>query len=237
MRLLAVAFASSIGCLAACESRTSPIPYIPRPTAATDTSTADFYRPTMVVPPFRRTIVGTVRQVNGAPIAGVQITGYPLSDGVRPRTVTAGDGSFRFDQTLAEGLGFEKEGFHPVGWTMPADTSLQDVQTVAVTFEGGYPFGDEGKGYACSPCKLFSVSGVENGAVLRITWSGSIPLAVWAGEIGYDPPSIVAAGPQGTSELLGTTARRINAILVGLDRTRSNTLSEPVAFTLTVTPR
>ena len=61
------------------------------------------------------------------------------------------------------------------------------------TFEGGYPFGDEGKGYECSPCKLVNVSGAENGAMLRISWSGSTPLAVWAGELGsYNPPSVAA---------------------------------------------
>ena len=260
MRVLAVVVvAVLLTCLVACETRTSPLSYIPRPTAPTEPYTTDPFPPPTQVPAFRRTIVGTVRQVSGGPIAGVQIVGSPNSEGIRPRAVTAEDGSFRIDQTVAEFLSFDKTGYHPVGWSIPPNTFHQEVQTVAIrmqshilmssgspfssvitsedaTFEGGYPFGDEGQGYECSPCKLVSVSGVENGAMLRVSWSGSIPLAVWAGDLGsYYPPSVAAIASPGTSELLRTTTSRINAILVGLDRSKGHTLTEPVVFTLTVT--
>jgi hypothetical protein len=204
-----VAFLSA--CHTGCKEQSwnSPISRIPRPTEPT--STFEGYQPTtvVVVPPFRRTIAGTVRLVSGGPLAGVEIGGPPTGEGDRPRAVTAQDGSFRFDQTLYETLWFRKEGYHPSYWSMSRETYLQEVHTVAIkmqphifmasesnfsslivpddiTFVGGYPFGDEGQSYECGPCKLIDISAAEQGAILRLSWSGSIS----AGTVGRQHPEL-----------------------------------------------
>ncbi len=260
MRVGLCAIAAAGACLAGCQEQSwnSPISRIPRPTEPT--STFEGYQPAtvVVVQPFRRTIAGTVRQASGGPLAGVEIDGWPITEGDRPRAVTAHDGSFRFDRTFYETLWFEKEGYHPSSWWMSRDTYLQDVHTVGikmqphifmasqpnfsslivpddVTFAGGYPFTDEGQSYECGPCKLIDISPAGQGAILRLSWSGSIPLALWAGDTqSWDGPYIRAVGRPGASELVRTTKSRIDAVLVGLDPSMRVPLGEPIAFTLTV---
>jgi len=258
--IAAVVVALLSACHTGCKEQSwnSPISRIPRPTEPT--STFEGYQPTtvVVVPPFRRTIAGTVRLVSGGPLAGVEIGGPPTGEGDRPRAVTAQDGSFRFDQTLYETLWFRKEGYHPSYWSMSRETYLQEVHTVAIkmqprifiasesnfsslivpddiTFVGGYPFGDEGQSYECGPCKLIDISAAEQGAILRLSWSGSIPLALWAGDTqSWDGPYVRVVGRPDASQLVGSTKSRIDAVLVGVDASTRLKLGEPVVFTLAV---
>ena len=106
-----------------------------------------------------------------------------------------------------------------------------------VTYDGtaSLPFGDVGAGYKCSPCKLIDIAGGEKGVTLRLSWSGSIPLALWAGDTqSWDGPYVHAIGRAGTSDLVESTASPIDAVLVGLDPSLRLTLTEPIAFTLSV---
>lgn len=261
--VITLACAFVVGWFAACEQTPSQsalhrvpglsVPTAPSPTEPPPTEPPP---PPVRVEPFRRTIIGTVREANGGGIAGVEIVGSPIWEDVRQAT-TASDGSFRIDRTVYESLSFRKQGYHYSYWLMPPGTNGADVQTVSVrmqrnirlagssmssaitaddvTFDGGYPFGDEGQGYACSPCKLIDISPAEQGATLRLSWSGSIPLALWAGDTrSWDGPYVRVVGRPEASELVGSTTSRIDAVLVGLDPSMPVTLGKPVAFKLTV---
>jgi len=232
----ALVFVGAIGWFAACEPTWSP-----------------------TAPAYRRTIAGTVREAGGGgPLADVEIVGPSDQDRERPKAVTAKDGSFRFEQTLYETLWFEKQGYQPAQWWLPREANLQELQTLDVkmqsriflpssssfssgigpddaSFEGSYPFGDEGEGYECRPCKLIEISAAEQGANLRLSWSGSIPLSLWAGNtLSWDGPYVRAIGRPGASETAGSTRSRIDAVLVGIDWRTRVTLSGAVAFTLTI---
>jgi len=249
-----------VGCFAACEQTPSQsalirVPGLPVPT---EPSTTEPPPPPVRVEPFRRTIIGTVREANGGAIAGVEIVGSPIWED-RQTATTASDGSFRIGQTVYERLSFAKQNYRHAYWQMPPNTNFADVQTVAVrmqrnillaagsslsseitaddvTFTGGYPFGDEGQSYECSPCKLIDISRAGHGATLRLSWSGSVPLALWAGDTqSWDGPYVRVVGRPDASELVGSTTSPIDAVLVGLDPGTGVTLGKRVTFKLTVT--
>ncbi len=258
--VITLACAFVVSWFAACKQTPSQsalirVPALPVPTEPSTTAPPP---PLVRVEPFRRTIVGTVREANGGGIAGVEIVGAPIWEDVRQTATTTPDGSFRIDRTVYEWLSFRKQGYHHSFWFLPPNTNVADVQTVSVrmqrniwlsgtsvssvitaddvTFEGGYPFEDEGQGYECSPCKLIDISPAEQGATLRLSWSGSIPLALWAGDTqSWDGPYVRVVGRPDASELVGSTTSRIDAVLVGLDPSMRVTLGKPVAFTLRVT--
>ena len=159
---------------------------------------------------------------------------------------------------------FSKQDYYPALWSIyssvPRDSTFAPLHTITVrmqrkiflssgsslsslvtpddvTYDGtaSFPFSDVGAGYQCSPCKLIDISGGENGVTLRLSWSGSIPLALWAGDTqSWDGPYVHAIGRAGASDLVESTASRIDAVLVGLDPSVRLTLTEPIAFTLSV---
>jgi hypothetical protein len=91
----------------------------------------------------------------------------------------------------------------------------------------------EGK-YDCRPCKLINVSGVSKGAVLRLSWSGVVPMTLWAGDA-YNAPSVTIRGEPGQSKLeVVAPPVAINTILVGFDPNVSPLQEGSETFTLSV---
>lgn len=249
--------------LAACDQTplVSPINRIPRPTAPTAPSATDpdpTPAPGIPPPPFLRTIVGTVREANGGPLAGVEITGIPTAAGVKPLVTSAEDGSFRIDHTNFASFFFSKQGYNYASWSIPANSSVQELQPeirmqsrIELLLDSGvsseitpddatfasYPFDDLGDGDKCSPCKLIHVSGAEAGTVLRLSWSGPVPLALWAGQLYDYSPTVSAIGVPGSSHFTRSTSSRVDFALVGISHARGPILSESISFTLTITRR
>ncbi len=251
------------GWLAACDQtpRVSPLSFIPRSTTPTAPSATDpdpTAAPATPPPAFLRTIVGTVREANGGPLVGVEISSIPPASGVGPVAKSAADGSFRIDQTTFSSFFFNKQGYDYASWSIPPNSSSQELQPAIrmqsriqlsldsslsseitpddATFES-YPFDDLGGGDRCSPCKLIHLSGAEAGAVLRLSWSSSLPLALWAGQLYDYSPTVGAFGTAGSSQLTRSTFSRVDLVLVGISQARSPMLTEPISFTLNITRR
>jgi hypothetical protein len=92
--------------------------------------------------------------------------------------------------------------------------------------------------YYCNPCKEISVHpAVNRNTRLRVHWTGSIPLDLWAGQY-YG--SVMAAGEGTASEhdLVIEVPAGLDTVLVGLGKRNGvpQTLNQPVAFQLSIEP-
>ena len=215
-------------------------------------------------PPIRRTVEGTVREVNGGPVAAVEIRAAgQLTYGGRLAS-TASDGSFRVDEFAAEILWFRKSGYENAFWRVPQDARTDEKLTVGVkmqpalllstesalssvitpddmtySYDDGWMMGD-GLPFNCSPCKMITNMDAEPGAMLRLSWSGPTPLGIWAGQY-YGGVHLVKAGQADQSEFVVAMplAYAMDTILVGfgVNRDEPHRFNEPVRFTLAVETR
>ena len=252
LRILAIsALGFLVACLAACEPTRSLSPIAPTlPSAEPAPSPGRLQT-------FRRTIIGTVRQANGDPIEGVEIDGwlrFPESERV---AVTGKDGTFRIEQTLYESLSFRKTGYELRGWHLPQRLISEPALSLAETLQPylrmaagerlssvltpddvAYPddISHPWDNFACAPCQLIDVSGADEGATLKLSWSGSMPLTLWAGTNGYWGYDVRAVPRPGESEIVSSTEYAVTLIVVGLEQGSvvHRRLTEATAFTLTV---
>ncbi len=257
-----VAIGLLTGCLAACEPTASPISRIPRPTAPTPPSTTDPAPSPGPLQTFRRTIIGTVRGANGGPLGGVEIDGWLGGrPNAEPVAVTAADGTFRIEGTVYETLSFRKIGYEHRGWNIPrrlipeASLSIAETLQPYLLMAAGERFSSvltaDDVSYpdahshpwdtisGCVHCKLIHVAGADAGATLKLSWSGSMPLTLWAGTTGgYWGHDVYAFAP-GESEIVVSTEWEVNAVLIGINplSVASRPLTEPVTFTLSVEKR
>ncbi len=239
----------AVGWFAACEPVRLPI-------APTTPSTNPL--PSPAAAPLPRTIAGTVRDMNGGPIAGVEIDGWPGPDGIRQPAVTAQDGSYRIDETVFEWLMFFKDGYQPGSRRMPPGSNSDSTQTAVATLQRSLVVSMDSAissvvvpndpvyfhslspvapfGYFCGPCKLINVSGSEGGATLTLYRSGSVPVVLLAGDT-LAGISVSAFSTSPDSVIWESTPEPVNVALVGIDARAPQPFTEPVAFTLVVAKR
>jgi len=251
----ALVYVGAIGWLAACEPVKLPIaPTTPLPMNPFSSPAA---------PPVRRTIAGTARDMNGGPIPGVEIDGWPSPDG-RQTAVTAQDGSFRIDETVFERLMFFKDGYQPGSRRMPPGSNSDSTQTAVVTmqrslvvsvdsaissvvvpndpvyFNSLSPVGP--LIYFCGPCKLINVSGGEGGVTLTLYRSGSVPVVLLAGDslVGDTLAGLSVHATSASPDCCiweSSASEPVHIAMVGIDARAPQPLTEPVAFTLVVEKR
>ena len=203
-------------------------------------------------------MTGIVTEVNGGPLAGVKVLTSPSG----ASTTTDAAGTFSFTGITQGVLVFEKDGYEWNAWNKPTVTTsdsplsmtikLQPVFILAMDADVASLISNDDLTYSsalensfwdgvyfCGPCKEVSVRpALLTGARLRLTWSGSIPLAMWAGEY-YSAPSAQAEGSPDRSELLlDVPPGRLNTVLVGtaFHNGLPLVLSQPIDFLLTVEP-
>jgi hypothetical protein len=204
-----------------------------------------------------RTFSGTVREVNGGPIAGVKVFGT----GTQIRTDTAGDGTFSLT-TTAQTLVFQKPDYRSTSWRADGDEvamltreirmqptfilsstspiaseiTADDLEYTSDLENSFWMDGTDGLRYDCRPCKEIGLAGsLGAGAVLRLKWSGPQPLDLWAGDL-YSGARDHQEGGADLTELVMPLTSRSNTMLVGLGKRNGEwqTLNGAVTFTLTV---
>ena len=205
--------------------------------------------------PSRLIVTGLVREANGPALNGVLVsTG---TGGARSWTAT--DGTFLIEPRLGDALIFNLPGYFYMFWHAPADvragqrldiemklqrylqvsasapiTTLLTDDDPTHTEMTSYAF-NEGP-YACGPCKQIGLASPPGTGILRVTWTGDVPLTLWAGE-GWSGPTRYAAR-SGEREIAiaisEVPAQPVNTLLVGLDA-GSGPLGSPVTFTVSIT--
>lgn len=228
----------------------SPVaPVVPVPPPSPPTGTA-------------RSFAGTVHEVNGGSLAGVQVSALPRFGG--PSTTTDDHGRFELETvTDAGGLFFQKPGYRWNDWRLPSPSSpaellavsakLQPIFTLSVdarvesviasddlTYSSdiGNSFWDGT--YYCSPCKEIRVfPNAGSGQTLHLRWAGSVALDLWGGRY-YNGLSATVVGQPGQSEftLIVPTGMIFDTLLVGLGLRNGapQALQETIGFQLTLEP-
>jgi hypothetical protein len=208
-------------------------------------------------------VTGTVREVNGGPIAGATVAvGNPP---LQLSTTTDSAGAFALAGITSTNwpVLIYKDGFLAAQRSLvPADLNgagrlLLKMQPSLVLSAGSglssvitnddvsyTSNGDSGEGlfdgvWSCGPCKVVAIQPARTGGRFRLHWAGSTPLDLWAGG-GYGEVAASAAGVAGASDLVldvppGAT---LATVLVGVGPRNyvQGVLAGPEAFSLTVEP-
>jgi len=74
--------------------------------------------------------VGTVREVNGGPIADVAIRALTSAGTFDLVTSTTSDGSFRIDHAAFDALELRKKGYQDVWWPISQFSRLDEILTI-----------------------------------------------------------------------------------------------------------
>ena len=194
----------------------------------------------------KRTIRGSVREVNGGPLAGVRVTS--IRNGTRTDREAMSDvnGRFEFADYADNTLVFAKSGYGVGAWEMPTNAGPEEVLTIAIKLQkeirispgmsiaGTITSDDltysseigntfwEGQ-FVCRHCKEVFVSPpTEQGGSIRLSWTGGGPLTLWAGDY-YGGPILRVTGSPGTSALsvVIPTGGQANAIFLGIDPSKT----------------
>ena len=209
--------------------------------------------------PVAYSVAGTVREVNGGPIAGVRVATNPPGGAATTDSV----GAFSLENVTQSVLVFQKDGFRFTYWTKPTDFAsnasgplsikMQPLFTLSVasgvssvisaddltySLEHEDSFWEGKETYFCAPCKEIAVRpAFQGGARLRLRWIGSTPLDLWAGEY-YSGASSHGAGAAGKSELVLDVPGRLDTVLVGVGPRNgaAQTLAATESFSLTIEP-
>jgi hypothetical protein len=121
---------------------------------------------------------------------------------------------------------------------LPPGSTISDVITtddLSYNSEAEYPFWSGN--YLCSPCKFIYVANTQRGATVRLSWSGTAPLTLWAGDA-YEGPAVqVTARPDQTQLTVVVPGDRpVNTVMVGVDAKTDphQVLNGPIKFKLAV---
>jgi hypothetical protein len=195
-----------------------------------------------------RQVTGVVSEVDAGPVSGVTVAA-----GSSRVTYTDSNGSFVLGD-VGTFLTLSKNGFVERDVAVPAGRAA-DLGTLliqrAITLSGGssvasrissmdvaydltYLWGDPPAW--CSPCKWIDMQTGGRELDIRLQWSGSVPLQLWAGA--YSPVVSLRAGPKaGDSELTLRIPAATRFLLVGLASDtsvpRPQPFPEPQAFAIT----
>jgi hypothetical protein len=89
--------------------------------------------------------------------------------------------------------------------------------------------------YLCSPCKEIGVdSSLERQWLLRLRWSGSTPLSLWAGTFYGGVTTHVNGRPEQSELTLKFSAGAVDTVLVGIDPHTTTAPQDPIRFELTI---
>jgi hypothetical protein len=233
--VLVVASASAAaGFSLACGSESAPA----GPTSATTRAQnpAPIPTPTPTPSPAKYSVAGVVREVNGAPLAGVSVTTGPAPG---PATTTDGAGVFSLAEVTQNFVTFQKAGFVFTFWNVPANFGSGSSAPVSVKMQprldlsadagvssvitnDDLSYSDvEGNSfwngtYSCSPCKEIWIVPNRDGGRFHLHWTGPVPLDLWVGQY-YSTVPAYAAGVDGESDLvLVVPAGSLDTVLVGV---------------------
>jgi hypothetical protein len=203
-----------------------------------------------------------VHEVNGGPLAGVQVSALPRFGG--PSTTTDDQGKFELETVTDEGgLFFQKPGYRWNVWSVPSLSNPSELRSVSAKLQPIFTLSADARvesvitpddliysseignsfwdgTYYCSPCKEIWVRpSAGSGRTLHLRWTGSAALDLWGGEY-YGAAHATAVGQAGPSELtlIVPPAKVFDTLLVGLSK-RSGApqrLQETINFQLTIEP-
>ena len=143
-------------------------------------------------PPVERLISGTVSEIDGSPVAGVQVS--TLSGETTAITDANGSFSLAINSSVVL-LHFAREGYEPRDWGMSSDDVpamlnvlmqrvlvLSDVRPVADVLSpadlSAY-VGEVDESDYCGPCKIVRLRSQHQAVSVQVRWSGDQSLQLW----------------------------------------------------------
>ena len=192
-----------------------------------------------------REVTGRVVEVEGGPVSGVALSNWTGPSG--PEATSNASGFFAVND-VGKYLSLNKAGYVWRAVDVPEGQAV-DLGTVylqrAITLAAGsrvssrissadIPYELYDQGAFCSPCKWIDLKPGQQNLSIQLTWSGDVPLTIWAGTDYYGSLE-VAAAKNGESPLTVSVPAATTVVLVGV---RSNTftqqsVAQPVPFELT----
>ena len=200
------------------------------------------------------TVRGLVRESGAGPLGGATVEWFTTrAPGAVPGGFTADDGTFSARPAAGDILSFWSASHFRMLSPVPVDANPDEPLDIVVTLQrilvvsADAPvtalltdddathtemtsdafFDGE---YACGPCKRIDVLMPPASGLLRVTWTGEVPLTLWAADT-YGPPTRFTR--TGEREIAVPILTRLYTLLIGRDA-GSGPLGAPVRFTVAI---